>query len=97
MRRGEALRGARRRGVSEEQDAPKREHPVFVVVVWVTLTLTVVSIILLTAALSPNPHKPPPAPAPWSCASERAKVALADAGGQIAPVCGETPYPSAGG
>jgi hypothetical protein len=32
-------------------------------------------------------------PAPWSCASELAKIAPVDGSGQIAPVCGATPYP----
>jgi hypothetical protein len=80
--------------VSDDEDAPVGEHPLFVVVVWVTLALAFASFILLMVALNPHQHKPLPAPAPWSCASERAKVALVDAGGQIAPVCGETPYPN---
>ena len=83
--------------MSDGEDAPAREHPLFVVVVWVSLVLIAVTIVSLAVALYTPPNKPPVGPAPWSCASELAKVAVADAGGQIAPVCGQDPYPGSGG
>jgi len=84
--------------MSDSEDAPrdKGEHPLFVVAVWGSLALLVVTVVWLAFALYTPPVKPPPGPAPWSCQSELAKVAPADAGGQIAPVCGQVPYPEGG-
>jgi hypothetical protein len=89
--------GARPCRMNDGEDVPAvREHPLFVVAVWVTIALVAVTVVWLTAVLYTAPAKPAPAPAPWSCQSERAKVSKADAGGQIAPVCGQTPYPGSG-
>lgn len=81
--------------MSDGEDVPAvKEHPFFVVAVWVSLVLLIVTVVWLTFALYTPPHKKAPSPGPWNCQSELEKVAKADAGGQIAPVCGTTPYPA---
>lgn len=57
--------------------------------------VTVVSVIVILIAAGSRRPSSHPAPAPWSCASVNADVSVLDAGGQIAPVCGNTPYPDA--
>ena len=99
MHGGGTPSGARPRGMSDDEDVPteEREHPFFVVAVWVSIVLIIVTVVWLAFVLYTPPRKPPPGPAPWSCQSELAKVAVADAGGQIAPACGQEPYPGSGG
>ncbi len=99
MREGGAPRqGSRYCRMSDDEGVPaetEREHPLFVVAVWGTIVLVIVTIVTLACVLYTGPVKPPPAPAPWSCASVLAQIAPVDGGGQIAPVCGQNPYPDA--
>lgn len=59
------------------------------------LILPVLSVVLFLVF---SAHQPPPrhyrAPV-FNCASENASLSALDAGGQIAPLCGDTPYPDA--
>jgi hypothetical protein len=64
----------------------------FSVAVWAGLPAIPVLIVVLVAAFSHH-ATPQPHPAPWSCASLVASLAPVDGGQQIAPVCGQTPYP----
>lgn len=96
MHGGGAPAGAHPGGMTGEEDAPVvRAHPLFVVVFWVSLLLFAVTVVWVAIAISPHPHVPPPRPVPWSCEEELKKIALVDGGGQIAPVCGQSPYPDA--
>lgn len=84
--------------MSDGEDVPAvREHPLFVVAVWVSIALLIVTVIWLTVTLSPHTVKHPPSPSPWSCASVLARTSVTGAEGQIAPVCGQEPYPDAPG
>ena len=49
-------------------------------------------LILLVAWIAAPRSGPAPHPAPFSCSSMNATYATIDAGGQVAPLCGATPY-----
>jgi len=62
-------------------------------VLWLGMlpVLGVILYVVFSAGYHPVPHSTPPV---FSCASENAALAPLGAGGQIAPMCGDTPYPA---
>jgi len=61
------------------------------------LVFPALALILYLCVFATGHHPSPPVhPQPFSCHSEMSALAPLGAGGQIAPLCGATPYPSIG-
>ncbi len=64
---------------------------------WLWALTPILGLVLYFGYFSPHHHPVVHRPAqPFSCASENARLSNIGAGGQIAPLCGDTPYPGGG-
>jgi predicted metal-dependent hydrolase len=79
----------------------RRERKVRRFFLWLWLViLPALGLVLYFGYFAPNyhpSHVDPPQVPTYNCASAAAALSNIDAGGQIAPLCGATPYPDSGG